>query len=301
MPLQVFDSTPVRQVLQKHVRNGGAFPKADGIRKTYLPRIHDAKVQELKQLLQDSDSFSLVFDEQTDTSQDFVLHILAVPQSTDGTLKAVLLSSEYLEETNSVTVAQAILRVCHEWALDLNKICAVASDGAAYCSKAFMDSLKGIFPNAVHVICNAHIMSLVSEQWRSCFPEVDLFCAKMKRVFSHSVARKRRFRDHLASKGCSDVRNPPEPVVTRWTSWYNAVAFHNAHFEHYRSFFEAECEEHSGTIVSDLCSLVDSPTLSREIAFIAEHCARPQAVLTSFEATSAGLHLVYDKVLDLLA
>ena len=144
----------------------------------------------------------------------------------------------------------------------------MVSDGAAYCSKAYRDALKGLFPNAVHFICNAHILSLVSEQWRSEFEEVDLFCTRMKRVFAHSVARRRRFKEHLESEGCTEISNPPTPVITRWTSWYQAVAYHSSHFEYYKSFFTAEEEDHGSAVVRQILQQLDSLFLHQEVAFI---------------------------------
>ena len=288
-------------MFQKHIKNGGAIPKADSIRQNYLPPLHEKKVSEFKAYLEQADSYSLVFDEQCDISHDLVFHILAVPESRDGSLNPLLIASEYLDETNSVTVSQTIVRVCNEWSLSFNKVSALVSDGAAYCAKAYNDALKGLFPNAVHLVCNAHILSLVSDQWRSEFQEVDMFCIKMKRVFAHSVARKRRFREHLVANGCPDPRNPPAPVVTRWSSWYNAVAYHSGHFKYYKEFFEQEKQEHNSATVIDVCAQLDSPFLQEELHFIAVHCARPQAVLTSFETKSASLHSVYDTVSDLLA
>ena len=252
-------------------------------------------------LIQEADSLSLVFDEQSDTSDDSVIHVLAIPQSIDGTLKAILLASDYLEATNSVTVSQTIIRICHEWSIAFDKVVAVVSDGAAYCTKAFNDALKCILPNAVHLICNAHILSLVSDEWRGCFPEVDEMCAKIKRVFCNSAARKRRYREHLSDQGCTDVRNPPVPVVTRWTSWFSTVKYHAGHFNYCKSFFEAELEQSDTATLRNLCSLLEQPQLQREVAFIAEHCERLSAVLTAMETSATIIHTIYDKVRDLLA
>ena len=170
---------------------------------------------ELMNFLHESNSLSLVFDEESDVSDDNVIHVLAILQSSDGSLKSKLLASDYLEATNSVTVSQMVLQVFHEWSIDLNNVVAVISDCEAYCTTASNDALKCILPNAVHLICNAHVLSLVSEEWQTCFPDVDNLCAKIKRAFCNSVARKPRYRKDLSDQGCTNVRNPPVPVITR--------------------------------------------------------------------------------------
>ena len=301
IPLEAFDSEPLREVLRKHVKCGGAFPKASTLRSIYFPRIYEAKLSEVKLSLQRVDSFSVVVDEQCDVSQDLVLHILAVPQSDSGELRAIILSSEYLEVTNATTVAQAVIRVLHEWSLDLNKVSAFVTDNAAYCSKAFKSSLQNMLPNAFHHTCNAHILALVADEWRSAFEQVDNLCGKIKRMFSQSVARKRRYITHLRDSECTDISLPPVPIVTRWTSWYKTVAYHSAHFRFYKEFFQKEKDHHYSKLVETILNILDAPHLQEELSLIETHCSKIQAVLTSFEESSVTIHKVYDKVLDLLA
>lgn len=55
-----------------------------------------------------------------------------------------------------------------------------------YMNKAFSDVLHGMMPNAIPLTCNAHILSLASDVWRTGFPDVDTlvssFLKKKKRL-----------------------------------------------------------------------------------------------------------------------
>lgn len=49
--------------------------------------------------------------------------------------------------------------------MHFNDVVAFVTDNAAYMKKCFRDSLRGILPNAVHVTCWAHILSLVGDEF----------------------------------------------------------------------------------------------------------------------------------------
>jgi hypothetical protein len=100
---------------------------------------------------------------------------------------------------------------------------------------------------------------------------------------------------------CTEVQNPPSPVVTRWTSWYTAVLYHHTHLKFYRSFFEQESETHGSATIKAIISLLESPELEEQLQFVAENSGRLQHVLMSFAASTVCVHEVYDRVHDLMA
>jgi len=51
-----------------------------------------------------------------------------------------------------------------------------------------------------------------------------------KKVFKKAPARAAKYRQMLAATPL-----PPEPVLTRWTTWLRAVKFYNQHFEAVKS------------------------------------------------------------------
>lgn len=86
---------------------------------------------------------------------------------------------------------------------------------------------KGIqilYPNVLHlhVTCLAHGWHRIAENIRAQFSNVDKFVSNGKNFFIKAASRTRLFEQH--SNGISF---PPQPVLTRWTTWLNAVIYHN--------------------------------------------------------------------------
>ena len=86
---------------------------------------------------------------------------------------------------NHTTVSQAVVSAVNSFGVEYNNVMAIVSDSAAYCKKAFKDILSGLFPQAFHILCLAHIMHLVGEifiHWPA-FNDVNLLCTMMKSAF----------------------------------------------------------------------------------------------------------------------
>lgn len=108
-----------------------------------------------------------------------------------------------------------------------------------YMCKAFSDVLQGTMPSVIHVTCNAHFLLMA----------VDLLCthflhSSFKKIFKHCLSCKLRFKESMANQsGSQAVMLPPE-VITRWNSWFNAVAYHRAkNIKYYQQHFGCEALE----------------------------------------------------------
>ena len=136
------------------------------------------------------------------------------------------------------------------------------------------DKLKGLLPNCVHITCNAHILNLVRETWRKNFPVVDRLVACFKAMFTHSAARKQRYKEYIGEK--TDVEPeqvplPPVPVLTRWNSWFYAVEHHAKYIGYYASFIEAELEQSATTnALTQLETLLAEPSTTEYVLFLAK-------------------------------
>ncbi|GBB89932.1 hypothetical protein RclHR1_01680003 [Rhizophagus clarus] len=102
--------------------------------------------------------------------------------------------------------------------------------------KAYTVVLFPLIPNLFHNICLAHSYNLIGETWIDYenFKLLDTVVKNIKASFVYSVARKRRWREHLALNSISldnfsfdlegnaqdiSITLPPLPVKTRWNSW----------------------------------------------------------------------------------
>lgn len=126
-----------------------------------------------------ADSVCIVFDESIDDNDNYVLHIIAVPQiSGSEKLQSFLLDSPDLNLVNYSTMWQAVMKYLINFEIDLHKLPRTVTDNAIYYSWAYDQVLQGLVPNLVHVTCNVHIVRSVRFiflksinsllQWRKC-------------------------------------------------------------------------------------------------------------------------------------
>jgi len=144
--------------------------------------------------------------------------------------------------------------------------------------KAFRDTLSVIFPNCIHMTCMAHLMNLVCEAFRKPFGDVHKFGMLFRKFFSMPGMRKARYLKHLKDVYPTVVATvAPDPVATRWNSWYQAMNYHNEHFSCYSTFFESEKSIAGSSASSNLtclCTLFSQPAdvcdLKVKLAFLAD-------------------------------
>jgi len=267
--------------------------------------VFDHHRQELKELLAAAPSVTIVTDEASDSQDRFGLHILYIPQMSNdsGDLTAYLGDIVYLDQVNGQTVSQAIIKSISSYNISYDNVSGFVTDNASYMSKAF-DNLKALLPNAVHLTCNAHILSLAGETWRANFKNVDQLVAKFKAIFTYCSARKRRYKQFLAAKlNVDDVPLPPTPVVTRWNSWFQTVFHHAKYIDHYSDFVTAELQISESKALDELLTLLKDPRLHvvDDVNFIASNAGKLVEDLTWFESRDIHIHLAYNRLMDLLA
>uniref|UniRef100_H3AGT7 DUF659 domain-containing protein n=1 Tax=Latimeria chalumnae TaxID=7897 RepID=H3AGT7_LATCH len=306
IPLEKLDNKKLRKFLRRHVTNGGAIPSSAQLRREYLSKVAVVK-QEIMELIKRFGGLSVVTDESTDSQGQYVLHILFVLQSlngedaSDSEIKVVLADTIHLPAVNYSTVSQAIVK-CLKFGVDFNNIGAFISDNATYMSKAYNQVLWGLLPNSVHFTCNAHKVALASDIWRANFPETDKLIA-VKKVFKYYPSRKLHFKEHLQSAvqavGSNlRVKLPPEPVKTKWVSWYAATEYHAQYVTFYPTFVEEEMEITPNTeVLNELKRLLDnSETLQVQLDLITRYGKEFGDLIKWFESCEIRVHQAYNKV-----
>lgn len=98
------------------------------------------------------------------------------------------------------------------------------TDGAAYMIKAGQN-LQVFYPSLLHVTCLAHALNLVAEVVRNEYPTVNKLISSTKKVFLKAPLRR-----EVYATICPNIKLPPEPVLTRWGTWLEAVIFYQANF-----------------------------------------------------------------------
>ena len=123
--------------------------------------------------------------------------------------------------------------------IPFNRILLFLSDGASYLTAAYA-TLHELFPKMIHITCVVHGLNRVAEKVRFLFPDVNALIASVKAVFCKARERTRAFHEMFPH-----VSLPPEPVITRFSSWLKAVRYYAIHLETITPLLESMDPEES--------------------------------------------------------
>jgi len=128
------------------------------------------------------------------------------------------------------------------------------SDAAPYMIKA-AKALQLLYPKMIHVTCLAHALHRVAEEVRGSYPLVEKLITNGKKIFIKSPLRVQKFKE------APTLPLPPQPIVTRWGTWFDAANYYFTNYSEietifnkfdrkdylqsnlYRSCFQSQCQE----------------------------------------------------------
>ncbi|XP_019372800.1 PREDICTED: uncharacterized protein LOC109297480 isoform X1 [Gavialis gangeticus] len=305
LPLQKMDLPVVRDFLNKHVEGGSAIPKLDQLY-SHLPPLFE---EEKQRLINDFEGnfIAVVTNETIDFENKPVFNILfqvlrvRPPRHADIPAPQ-LVKTVYLGNVDHATISQALISCMVEFSIPLERILAFVTDGASYMANAWNAVLCNLWSNCVHIRCYAHVVALAGNTWRDTFKQVDRFVALMKTLLGKAPARRARFLRYLKEQSVDSPTLPPEPVVTRWNTWFNCVKYHAQHYKFYHGFVEHERTEQGDTsVLRELASLLVVEDLHTDLKYIAENCGRLVTALDILQSQKRQIHKVYNTVLDLIS
>lgn len=85
----------------------------------------------------------------------------------------------------------------------------------------------------IHITCAAHAFHRVAEEIRTNFPLIDRLILNLKKVFLKANSRIEVFKETLPNAPL-----PPQPILTRWGTWLEAVQYVSENFGGLKSVFE---------------------------------------------------------------
>ena len=215
IPLEMLDNPKMRNFIETHVKGGSAIPQANQLRESFVLKVYEKRQARILQHL-NGQKVVVIVDKTTDVMRRYVVNFLLQPLDafSETFKKALLVNTKFLTEVNNATIAQVIFRTLSNAQIDFNGVIALISDNAAYMKKCFRDGLRGLLPNAAHVTCWAHIISLIGDEFRSALKECDLLVATVKAIFSKAPGRRARYLNHLRQNNVATIAMPPVAVVT---------------------------------------------------------------------------------------
>lgn len=203
----------------------------------------------------------------------------------DGTLTTPrLLMSRELPKTDNVTITDLVFdALAFLWPDKLpcetrKKFLMFLTDAAPYMVKAGKN-LK----TSYHVTCVAHGLHRVAEAIRTKYNNVNVLMGSIKVVFKKRPERIRTYHEM-----CPGLSLPPEPVITRWGTWIEAVTFYAVKFAAISNVVE-QLDEDSAECFRKAQTMLKSSTIKGEIAAIARNYGFLPGFITKLETRSAAL------------
>lgn len=170
----------------------------------------------------------------------------------------------YLDATNSTTVAQALLSALSGVLSEpeaLSRVLLLVTDSAAYMHK-MSAGLASLLPNMIHVTCLAHGVHRIAESVRLNFHQVDNLVSHVKKVFVKASSRRTTFHDMHP-----DLKLPPEPVLTRWGSWLEAVQYYAVNFNQVKAVIDL-FDPHDAAAIEEAQRVFADPQVKLDVAYI---------------------------------
>jgi hypothetical protein len=234
--------------------------------RSYVDKDYDKELEMIRKELTEQ-YFWISFDETTDATGRAVGLVLAAKLSKENATLPFIISCDELSEVNNKTVSQLILQSLSKVfpnGIPFNRVLLFLSDGASFIGLAF-ETLHELFTKMQHVICVVHGLNRVAEQVRAQYADVNILIGSVKALFCKARERVRAYQSALPG-----VPLPPEPIITRFSSWLKAVRFYALYLEVITPFIENVDPEIS-VFIEEAQEAIRAPSLKEEIATISAH------------------------------
>eukprot|EP00477_Mikrocytos_mackini_P001413 GAHX01001519.1.p1 GENE.GAHX01001519.1~~GAHX01001519.1.p1 ORF type:complete len:345 (-),score=49.59 GAHX01001519.1:26-1060(-) len=176
-----------------------------------------------------------------------------------------LINMEFLKSTNSSSITQffnqSITELYENDEIQYERIRLVVTDAAAYMKKA-CESIKGSYPDVIHVDCFAHNLHNLCNTIRLQYPMVDDYIACLKKILRKSSLRKEKFKMLNPT-----IPLPKYPSTTRWGSWLSCVQYLEQYNSRVIDFISGLDSKDARAIVHAKELILDD-SVKNDIAFI---------------------------------
>lgn len=280
IPLNKLNNRNLKGFLQKYCKNQN-IPDESTLRKNYLPAIYQSVLEEIRNEIGNNSLIWISADETTDACGRYVANLLLGKLSTEPS-RPYLASCKILDKTNHSTMARfvndSIKQIFPNGSVD-ERICIFISDAAPYMIKAGQ-ALQVFYPNLIHITCFAHGFHRFAEEIRSTFGNVNKLISCTKKVFLKAPSRIQFYKEKLPN-----LPLPPEPVVTRWGTWLEAVLFYHENFEALKDvILELDSSEAMSIPLSK--EAFEDASIKKNIALIKTHFAHIPEYIKKLETRS---------------
>lgn len=228
IPLNKLSNVEFRPFLEDC--SGKDIPTESVLRKFYLDDCNNEIMEKIRRRVFNRKIW-VSLDETTDAEGRFIANVIIGTSEEDTAGPIFLLNTEELEKINHSTVSKLFdksLGILWPDGIRHDDVLLFLSDAAPYMIKCGK-SLNALYSKMVHVTCAAHGLHRVSEEVRNQFSTVDKIVANVKNIFKKAPSRVQIFKNYAP-----EIPLPPEPIITRWGTWINAVLYYCKYYDKIR-------------------------------------------------------------------
>lgn len=204
-----------------------SIPVESTLRGGYIDQCYIEVMKEIKKRI-DGKKTWISMDETTVIEGTYIVNTIIGTFIQDYRGEIFLINVEELYKANHSTICKAFdksLFLLWPEGIRHDDVFLFITEAAPYMKKTAR-YLQAFYTKMVHITCLAHGLHRVAEQIRSHFNDVDELVANMKIIFSKYPCRVHEFKSKEP-----DLALPPEPAITRWSTWITVVSHHCEHFE----------------------------------------------------------------------
>lgn len=219
IPISKLENKSLNAFLTKYT--GQLIPDESTLRKNNMTEIHQETLNSIRNIIQDCPIWVSI-DETVDVEGRMVGKL------SETFSKPFLLICAQLEKCNHKTIAKLFnesMSLLWPKGVKHENVLLFLTDAAPYMVKSAV-AINVFYPKMIHLTCLAHGLHRIGETIRAKFSKVDKLIAEVKKIFLKSPSRVEKLKEMYPN-----LSLPPEPIITRWGTWLNAVKYYCENFE----------------------------------------------------------------------
>ena len=186
-----------------------------------VAKLASQKEEQIQELLRDKKIF-LIVDEAEIAKQKYIGVLVG---SLDAPNQTFFVDCHPLDSGNNVNssiILHTVDDILRQLEIKRQNFLLFLTDAARYMSLAGK-TLKELYPSLMQVTWVAHLLHNCTVRVRAHFKNIDEVIATIKAATIKNKDRKKDFHD-------AGLPSPPDPVITRWTTWLRAALYYSENF-----------------------------------------------------------------------
>lgn len=188
------------------------------IRKNYMPKMYVDVVKQIQSKI-NKNYIWISANETSDLKGRCVLNVIVRIFNYQQPGEQFLISTTFSSSLNAEQICEIVKTAISKYISDNSKSLLFVSDAASVMLKTGR-LLKNYFPNMLHLTCFAHALHRVCKFIRDNFPKISQLISLFKKILLKAPSRIALYKEI-----CPNIPLPPQPIITRWSTWLKTACF----------------------------------------------------------------------------